>query len=136
MRRDFQLPAEDEQFLSRLGLAREAVLQGAERWVLIHEHPLPDGYNYRTVTLAILISGGYPEAPLDMFFVYPAVMRVDGIAIPASEVRQQIGGVVFHRWSRHRPSDHRWRPGIDNLETHYDFTCDSFRREFQQRSLR
>ena len=61
MRQDFQLPLEDVRFLTRLGLPWETVLQGSERWVLIHEHPLPDGYNQVVVTIAILISGGYRD---------------------------------------------------------------------------
>lgn len=59
MRREFQLPAEDMRFLDDLGLPWETTIQGAERWVLIHEHPLPDGYDHKRVTVAILISGGY-----------------------------------------------------------------------------
>jgi hypothetical protein len=136
VRQDFQLPLEDVQFLTRLGLPWETVVQGSERWVLIHEHPLPNGYNHVVVSVAILISGGYPEAPLDMFFVFPAVVRVDGVGIPAADTQQAIDGRTFHRWSRHRPSAEPWRPGIDNLETHHDLTCDAFRREFLERPRR
>lgn len=132
MRREFQLPPDDVLFLDSLGLPWETIIQGSERWVLIHEHPLPDGYNHKTVTVAVLISGGYPEAPLDMFYLLPALEREDGTSIPATS-RRQLEGKSYQRWSRHRPPDHRWRPEIDNLETHIDLTRDAFAREFVER---
>ena len=92
MRREFQLPAEDVRFLDSLGLPWEAILQGSERWVLIHEHPLPDGYSHKMVTVAVLISGGYPEAPLDMFYLLPRRQRTDGVAIPATRGQQALDG--------------------------------------------
>ena len=133
MRREFQLPNEDVRFLDSLGLPWETILQGSERWVLIHEHPLPDGYNIKRVTIGVLISGGYPEAQLDMFFLHPAVSRTDGIAIPASEIQQALAGNTFQRWSRHRPGDEPWRPGVDNLETHLVLTRDALDDEFIKR---
>ena len=135
MRREFQLPAEDVRFLDGLGLPCETTIQGAERWVLIHEHPLPDGYDHERVTVAILISGGYPESPLDMFYLLPALSRRDGVAIPATSAHA-LDGKAYQRWSRHRPSDHPWRPGLDNLETHVDLTRDAFTREFVERPHR
>ena len=133
MRRDFQLPNEDVQFLNGLGLSWEAIIQGSERWVLIHEHALPTGYNHGVMTLAILISGGYPEAPLDMFFVHPLICRSDGVAIPAADVQQAIDGKTFQRWSRHRPGEHPWRAGVDNLETHAVLIRDALADEFIKR---
>jgi hypothetical protein len=136
MRREFQLPNEDVRFLDSLGLPWEAILQGSERWVLVHEHPLPDGYNHKRVIVAVLISGGYPEAPLDMFFLYPAITRTDGVAIPASAVQQALDGKTFQRWSRHRPGDEPWRSGVDSLETHLVLTRDAFDDEFTKRPRR
>lgn len=136
MRREFQLPGEDVRFLDSLGLPWEAIIQGSDRWVLIHEHPLPGGYNHQRVTVAVLISGGYPESPLDMFFLHPAVARADGVTIPASEVRQALDGKNFQRWSRHRPGDEPWRPGVDNLETHLVLIRDAFADEFTKRPRR
>lgn len=135
MRRQFQLPAEDVGFLDSLGLPWEAIIQGSERWVLIHEHPLPDGYNQKTVTVAVLISSGYPEGALDMFYVFPALERVDGISIPATSPHA-LDVKNYQRWSRHRPPEHPWRAEVDNLETHMDLTRDAFVREFLERPRR
>jgi hypothetical protein len=81
----------------------------------------------------VLISGGYPEAQLDMFFLHPAVSRTDGVPIPASENQQALDGRTFQRWSRHRPGDEPWRPGVDDLETHLVLTRDAFADEFVKR---
>jgi hypothetical protein len=135
MRCEFQLPSEDVRFLERLGLPWETIVQGAERWVLGHEHPLPAGYDHAHVIVAILISGGYPEAPLDMFYLLPGITRPDGIAIPATST-QPIDGKTYQRWSRHRPGDQPWRAGVDNLETQFDLTRDAFDREFAERPRR
>lgn len=135
MRREFQLPPEDVRFLDSLGLPWEAIVQGSERWVLIHEHPLPDGYNHRTVTVAVLISSGYPEGALDMFYVFPALERGDGTPIPATSAHA-LESRNYQRWSRHRPTEHPWRADVDNLETHVNLTCDAFAREFVERPRR
>ena len=135
MRRDFQLPTEDLRFLESLGLPWETVIQGSERWVLVHEHPLPVGYDHQQVTVATLVSGGYPEAPLDMFYLFPALARPDGIAIPATSTHP-IDGKTYQRWSRHRPPEHPWRPDVDNVETHFALTRDAFDREFVERQRR
>lgn len=132
MRREFRLPSGDERFLARRGFPWEAVQDG-ERWVLIHEHLLPAGYDQDHITISIQIPRGYPESPLDMFYVHPPIARSDGMAVPATEIRQTLDGRTFQGWSRHRPSEHPWRAGVDNLESHYDLVCDSFRREFIMR---
>jgi len=132
MRREFQLPEEDARFLNRTGLSWDAIVHGAERWVLIYEHPVPAGYNRSTTTIAINISSGYPEAPLDMFYVLPALERADGIPIPATSWHE-LQGQNYQRWSRHRPPEHPWRPDVDSLETHVDLIRDAFGREFSER---
>lgn len=135
MRREFQLPTEDVRFLDSLGQPWEAIIQASERWVLIHGCPLPDGFDHKRVAVAVCISGGYPEAPLDMFYLLPALSRSDGVAIPATSTHL-IDGKTYQRWSRHRPPEHPWRSGIDNFETHFHLTSDAFAREFAERPRR
>ena len=65
MRREFQLPNEDVRFLDSRSLPWEAVLQGSERWVLIHDHPLPDGYCVRRGAARDLASAVELDAALD-----------------------------------------------------------------------
>jgi hypothetical protein len=113
-RRVFRLPADDETYLDTLGLRWETVIDGGIRWVLIHEHPIPDGYDHEMVIVAIRIEGGYPPAALDMAYVYPPLLRKDGRAIPKLST-QALDGQMYQRWSRH----YDWREGIDNLPLHH-----------------
>lgn len=87
------------------------------------------------VTVAVLISGGYPEAPFDMFYLLLALTRVDGTAIPATS-GHQLEGKSYQRWSCHRPPEHPWRREIDNLETQIDLTRDAFARQVVERPRR
>lgn len=113
-RRHFRLPEDDEAYLDSLGLRWEAIIDGGVRWVLIHDHPLPDGYTIKTVTVAIRIEGGYPPAALDMMYFLPHLARADGKAVNAIST-QAIDGNTYQRWSRH----YAWREGIDCLATHH-----------------
>jgi len=131
MRCMFNLSEEDRRFLHRLGLPWESITQGNQRWLLIHEHPVPPGYNQGCVSLALQIPPGYPESPLDMMFVFPALARPDGKPIKATEHTEQIDGKVYQRWSRHLTAANPWRSGDDGLETYHDLVCDWLRREFE-----
>jgi hypothetical protein len=117
LRRDFVLPESDHAFLAARGNRWEAVQDGASRWVIVYDHPVPAGYNHGTVALALLIPPAYPDAPLDMFYVRPALARSDGKVIKALS-NQPICGDVFQRWSRHRTAANPWRVGHDDLPSH------------------
>lgn len=114
VRREFRLPEEDETYLNAVGLRWEAIVDGKLRWVLIYEHPMPEGYNLAVATLAIRIEKGYPPAKLDMCYIHPPLARADGKAIHKLTT-QQIEGVAFQRWSRH----YEWREGDDFFGSHH-----------------
>src|SRR5690348_13981378 len=76
MRRDFDLPEEDEDFLESLGRPWETVRDGGAQWLLLHEFPFPDGYNHATGSIAIAIPSGYRTAQLDMAYFNPALARL------------------------------------------------------------
>ena len=116
-RRDAPALDQDEMFLNGYGLRWEIIVDGSI-WVLLHNFPLPAGYNVTHVTLAIRIEGGYPFAPLDMMYVHPHIARADGRPIAQANVVQAIDGKDFQRWSRHRTGDNPWVAGQDSLETH------------------
>lgn len=131
-RRQFHLPEEDIEFLEGLGLSWDTVLDGSGSYVLVHEVPVPEGYNHSTVTAAIRIESGYPQTQLDMVYLYPALTRLDGQPIGAL-CDQPIDGKTFQRWSRHRTAENPWRPGIDNLATHMGLVSYWFEQEFIKR---
>lgn len=130
MRRQFHLPPEDVQFLEEYGLPWEAVVDGAQQWVLIHGFPTHEGYNHSTVIAAIRIETGYPLTALDMVYFFPALTRKDGTLIAATEAPQLLDGQVYQRWSRHRTSRNPWKIGEDNLGTHIHLIEDWLEREF------
>jgi hypothetical protein len=130
-RREFQLPAEDEAFLTEYGLPWETIVNGSP-WVLIHEFPTHAGYNHARVTAGIRIETGYPNAELHMVYFFPALARLDGKVIGATQSTQQIDGKIFQRWSRHRSGQNPWKIGHDTLGTHIILIEDWIEREFKK----
>ncbi|MGZ3858137.1 MAG: E2/UBC family protein [Flavisolibacter sp.] len=132
MRRQFQLPEKDTSFLDAQGLEWETVLSSGMQWLLVHQFPVPTGYNTTTVTVAVKIETGYPRAQLDMAYFYPALQRQDGQVIGAISV-QPIDGMNYQRWSRHRTAQNPWREGVDDISTHLSMVKYWFIEEFLKR---
>jgi Prokaryotic E2 family E/Multiubiquitin len=120
-RREFDLPAEDVVFLDSLDLRWEAVGDGGSLWIIIYGVTLPPGYSVSVTDVAIQITPGYPTSHLDMAYYSPAIARADGRAIPNADSKQPLDGKSWQRWSRHRLGASAWKPGIDNLESHFEF---------------
>lgn len=113
MRRDFHLPEEDVDYLNALGLPWETVAQGGVNWLLLHNYPVPAGYNVTAATVAIRIEATYPTGLLDMAYFYPPLARADGQPINAL-TPLVVDGKTFQQWSRH----YTWVPGEHSLITH------------------
>lgn len=129
MKRQFQLPEQDVVYLEDLGLPWEAVNDGGMQWVIIHNYPVPHGYNVTDVSVAVKIETGYPRAQLDMAYFFPALSRLDGNGINAITV-QMIDGKQYQRWSRHRTGQNPWRDDVDDLSTHLALVSYWFEQEF------
>ena len=131
LRRQFALPPEDEEFLNHYALPWETIVDGSP-WVLVHNFPTHAGYNHATVTAAIRIETGYPNAELHMVYFFPALARTDGKPIGATQTVQQLDGKSFQRWSRHRTPQNPWKIGRDTLGTHIILIEDWLEREFKK----
>lgn len=129
MRREFQLPEADEEFLVRQGFSWDTILEGNRRWLVIYQFPLPPGFTVALTDLAIEILAGYPPGPLDMAYFTPALARADGRAIPQTQATENVAGKIWQRWSRHRTGDCPWVPGEDCLETHVELVKTFLERE-------
>lgn len=129
MRREFELLTDDKAFLDVQGLQWETIIDQGMLWVIIHNFPVINGYNYEKVSVAIKLETGYPRTPLDMAYFYPALERLDKKLINAT-CFQLIDGKQFQRWSRHRTPDNPWREGIDDLSTHILLITFWFEQEF------
>lgn len=132
LRREFDLLSDDRQFLDDYGLDWETIVDGS-RWVLVHQFSSQhEGYNHTHVTIAIRLETGYPNTALDMVYVYPALVRRDGFRLGATDATQSIQGKAYQRWSRHRTTQHPWRPGQDGIGSHIFLIEDWFAREFEK----
>lgn len=131
LRRDFELLPDDQKFLDDYGLPWETINDGSQ-WLLIHDFPMPTGYNHAKATVAIRIETGYPITPLDMVYFSPALARKDAKAIKASEAVQLIAGISYQRWSRHRTAVNPWKAGHDSIGTHIFLVEDWLEREFEK----
>ncbi|MBT1697143.1 multiubiquitin domain-containing protein [Fulvivirgaceae bacterium PWU4] len=132
LKRDFTLLEEDAEFLNSLKLPWEAVNISNTNWVFVHDYSVVDGYNICKATIGFRIVGGYPTAQLDMVYFHPKLARRDGQPILAiSDL--QLQGKIFQQWSRHRTAANPWRPGIDNLSTHYPLVEAWLLKEFEKR---
>ena len=134
MRREFQLPERDVEFLDASGRDWETLGQGAQAggWLLIHRFPISQGYNQPEVIVALQITPSYDTTEIDMAYVFPALSRTDGKGIP-NLTFTAIDGRQFQRWSRHRSGNNRWRPGVDYVGTHLGLVESWFEREFTVR---
>ncbi len=117
-RRQFELPADDRDFLDGLGRQWETINEAGKMAVLVHDIGMPPGLLPRAASVAFLLHQQYPDVALDMAYFLPGLTREDGRPIMALAV-EQIDGSGWQRWSRHRPKNAPWRPGIDGVETHY-----------------
>jgi len=115
VRRIFQLPEEDIEFLDKLNYPWETVNDGG-MWLILHEYPIPFGYNVLFATIALMISPSYPATEIDMAFFQPHLQKKSGNAISAVSPRT-IDGKDFQQWSRHRQPG-EWVPGVDSISTH------------------
>ena len=130
MRREFDLPSFDVAHLDSTGLDWETIAEpNGNRWLLLHERPIRDGYSVVKATTALQIVASYPDAQIDMVYFNPHLARTDGKPIGALAT-QDIAGTVFQRWSRHRTGEAPWRPGEDDVSSHLVLVDDWLEREF------
>ena len=111
----------DKKYLESRGFRYSLYEHGSLTLLVIHDFELPLGHAPQVVDLLIQIPSNYPDAKLDMWWVYPAVVFADTRAEPAAAaVREVFSSFTpeparqWQRFSRHP----EWRPGIDDLRTY------------------
>jgi hypothetical protein len=118
-RRQFRLPAEDEEFLNGLGFFWEAVIDQNIRWVIVYRVPLPTGFTVAIANVAFQIAPAYPPGALDMAYFEPPLARADGKTIPNLSTLQ-LESRSWQQWSRHRDAAvNPWVDGEDTFGSHY-----------------
>ena len=117
LRRQFELPDFDLEYLDRRHLQWEAVIEGPMQWVVLHDHPVPGGYNHTSVSAALQLPQSYPDTQIDMVYFYPHLKLTNGRVAPRLS-DHGFDGKIWQRWSRHRTGANPWRRGYDCIETH------------------
>lgn len=135
LRREFELLEEDEAYLATLQLPWETTKLANQNWVLIHNYPIPEGYNVAIATMAIRMIAGYPTAGLDMVYFNPPLSRADQLPIGALS-SYPLDGKTYQQWSRHRTQANPWRADVDNLGTHVPLADFWLSNEFVKRPKR
>jgi hypothetical protein len=118
MRRDFQLPEEDAEYVESLGLPWETVKSGETRWLLVHNWPVPTGYNHAAAVAGLMLPASYPDGQIDMAYFHPHLALLCGKGIK-NLTAHSFDGKEWQQWSRHRTGENPWRPGVDNVATHF-----------------
>lgn len=131
MRRQFSLPVDDISWLEQRGKPYELINDGGVLRVIISGVKVPPGYNVSECDTYVLIDPGYPDSQIDMAYFSPSLVRTDGKAIGATS-SEMFDGKSWQRWSRHRTAANPWRPGIDNLATHFELVADWLSRELRK----
>ncbi|MBO9521915.1 MAG: hypothetical protein J7518_10305 [Nocardioidaceae bacterium] len=111
------LPAADTAFLTERGLEFDLAVESGMVCLVIKDWPLPPGYTVQHADLLLRLSPTYPDTCPDMWWFSPAVVRADGIAIPATESMETYLQRTWQRWSRHFAAG-QWLVGTDGLESY------------------
>ena len=130
-RREFALPQEDLEWLDELRHRFELVAEGGVLRVVLYDFPIPPGYQCTEADVNVRIEAGYPDTQIDMVYVHPALARTDGKPIAAIS-SDDFDDRQWQRWSRHRTGENPWRPGVDNLATHFGLVEHWFARELKK----
>jgi hypothetical protein len=130
-RREFALPEDDLFWLADAPHRFELVAEAGVLRVVLYGFPVPPGYNHRAVDVNVRIESGYPDTQIDMVYVHPELHRLDGVSIVATCL-EAFDGKQWQRWSRHRTPANPWRPGVDNLATHFALVKHWLVRELQK----
>jgi hypothetical protein len=108
---------EDQTFLERMFPGATVAVEAGMTCVVMPEFLLPTGFTVEQADLLVCLNAGYPDVAPDMWWFSPAVLRADGVPIPATEATQHVVGREWQRWSRHFNGT-GWLAGTDTLESY------------------
>jgi len=121
----FDITPEDMEYLNANHPDWKKCSEGHGKYGLIIENFfVPSGYNQTSTNLMLLIPPSYPASPLDMFYLYPPLSKVNGIA-PFNLESERHFDKNWQRWSRH----YEWKVGKDSLVSHIEFVITKLKEE-------
>ena len=108
---------DDVQALRASGLTVSTFSNGNGWNVVVESYKLPvDLYDQPTVDILIQIPEAYPQAKLDMFWLYPTTRLASGELAKRTEHMESHLDRKWQRWSRH----YAWDPQRHSLLTHFE----------------
>lgn len=113
MRREFELPDGDIEYLNAQHENSWEAVKENQNYLIIRNYSLPAGYNLREVDLLIIIPSDYPPNQLDMFYLKPEIARSNGSTINTICLESHLNE-SWQRWSRH----YAWNSTEDSLTRH------------------
>jgi len=128
MRRQFQMPEEDEEILNASGMKWETMKEGEVKWLILPEYHIPAGYNHAVVSAAFRIPPSYPDVGIDMVYFFPNLALASGKTIGALSTLR-LDSKDYQQWSRHRTKQNPWRSDADNIGTHLVLVKDWLNKE-------
>ncbi len=92
----------------------------ADGWIniILHAHPLPQGYNRQATEVLIKLPLAFPNGRPDMFWTEPELRLQDGRTPRNADPIETAMGKQWRRFSYHPSS---WNPGTDDLATYIEF---------------
>jgi len=115
------LPEEDRAWLRDQGVVfTEDIDSAAGSVVVFLGFPLPAAkFTIAATDILTKLPPNYPDSGPDMFWVDPpALLAPNGHEARQTQVREQLLGRTWQRWSRHFDAS-SWRTGIDDIQTVY-----------------
>lgn len=96
--------------------------------VVIHDFPLPVGFDRSNTDLLVRLPQGFPDAQPDMFWCEPPIkIAATGAVPPAADQMEPFVGRTWQRFSRHLPPG-AWKPGTDSLQSFLSLVSAELRR--------
>jgi hypothetical protein len=110
------LQSRDRHYLSERNLKFEEVAHGPQKGLVLPKWAIPPGrLDHTQADLLIILPDGYPDVPLDMFYLNPWVRIAATQKFPRmADVSFPFNGINWQRWSRH---NNDWRRGVDGIWT-------------------
>ena len=85
------LPPVDQDHLLARAPGSTVSLDAGMICVLIPSFALPPGFTAPSADLLLRLSPGYPDVAPDMWWFYPAIRRIDGQTIAATQHQEVFG---------------------------------------------
>jgi hypothetical protein len=111
------LPPDDSAYLRQQFPDHVVELSGGVICITVQAFPVGAGFRQTSADLLLRLAPGYPDVAPDMWWFSPAIQRLDGRQIVATQSTETYFNRPWQRWSRHLGPG-QWRSGTDGLQSY------------------